>query len=151
MAEWKGLNEFKSPWVGAAQRMLQPFFARPLLMTSVPLSFMRHARGDYRLEQFFRSKKIDAKYKAARYQILLIACLLMDDQPLPWMNSKEIAKRCEPMMKTLQDDSLSESLFSKTVPKIEKLAGPSWTRDTIRTEPITKAIFQEFGLKYKGG
>ncbi|MHC2389193.1 hypothetical protein ACVMHZ_001252 [Bradyrhizobium liaoningense] len=40
----------------------------------------------YRLEQLFKSKKIDARYKAARFQILLAVRFLLDSKPLPKMN-----------------------------------------------------------------
>lgn len=103
----------------------------------------------FRLEQFFRNKKVDARYKAARYQILLAARFILDAKPLPWMNSNEMAKRCQEMMKLLWIESVAEAIILKAVKKIEDVAGSNWNRDTIRTEPITKAIFQAFGHNYK--
>jgi hypothetical protein len=94
----------------------------------------------YKIERLFKTGKIDARYKAARYQILLAVRLLMDAQPLPQMNSNEMAKRCIEMMKPLWDDAATEKLFLEAVHKIDDVAGTGWTRDSIRTEPVTKAI-----------
>ena len=100
----------------------------------------------YRLEQAFK-KTLDAKYKPARYQILLIARLLMDGAPLPKMNSKEMEKRCDAMLPTLYKDKDTAHLFLTAAGKLDEVAGSGWNRDTIRTDPITKAIFQKFGQK----
>jgi hypothetical protein len=109
----------------------------------------------YTLEQLFKQTKIDKKYKAARYQILLAVRLMMDPKPLPRMNSNEMAKRCEQMRQMLWNGKTAEKLFPAAVALVEKIAdsekgsNPSWTRDTMRTEPVTKAIFESFHQKYK--
>lgn len=108
------------------------------------------ALGLYRLEESFRAKKIDTKYKAARYQLLLAMRFAMDAVPLPKMNSREMGKRCDAMMATLNDEVITDTHISTAIGAIEKVAGAGWTRDTIRTEPVTKAIFEAFGQKYHG-
>ncbi len=94
----------------------------------------------YRLERFFKTGKIDAKHKAARYQILLTVRLLMDARSLPYMNSNEMTKRCTAMMQLLWDENGAEKIFLDAVAKLDRVAGVAWTRDSIRTEPVTKAI-----------
>lgn len=101
----------------------------------------------YKLEQMFNSKKIDGSYKAARYQILLAARLLMDNQPLPKMNSNDMVKRCENIQKFLWDSGKAEKLFLDAVQAVIEVAGANWNRDSIRTEPVTKAIFDSLGPK----
>src|SRR3546814_34185 len=64
----------------------------------------------YKLEQQFNSKKIDVKYKAARYQILLAVRLFMDSRPLPNMNSNEMVRRCDKMKKDLWNENTVEKL-----------------------------------------
>ncbi len=115
--------------------------------TDKPDMYYVAALALFRLEQLFNSKKVDARYKAARYQILLAARLLMNNQPLPKMNSNEMVARCEAMRQHLWDDNVIETLFSEAIQAVENVAGGDWNRDSIRTEPVTKAIFQAFSLQ----
>jgi len=103
----------------------------------------------YRLEQLFKNKTIAAKYKAARFQILLTARFLLDDKPLPKMNANDMTKRCNSMIEKLSDDAAVEALFLKAVKIVDEVAG-AWDRDSIRTEPVSKALFQKFGQHYSG-
>lgn len=117
--------------------------------TDKPEPYYVSAWALYRLEQLFKNKKLDAKYKAARFQILLVARLSMDNKTLPRMNSNEMTKRCDSMIQALNDEAAVETLFLNAVATIDRVAG-AWNRDSIRTEPITKALFAEFGLQYTG-
>ena len=102
----------------------------------------------YKIEQLFRSKRLAAGYKPARYQILLAVRLLMDEEPVGAMNSNKMAKRCEKMMEILWDEERTDALFAKAAGMVDELAGAGWNRDSIRTEPVTKAIFERFGHPY---
>jgi hypothetical protein len=102
----------------------------------------------YRGEELFAKRKLDPRYKPARYQILLTMRLLMDSKLLPRMNSRNMANRCERMIEILSKEQKTEKLFKKAAKIIDEIAGPDWDRDTIRTEPKTAAIFERFGLKY---
>ena len=98
----------------------------------------------YRLEQLFKNKRVEAKYKAARYQMILTVRLLIDPAPLPRMNSAEMAKRCHVMAEYLQNEQACENVFKHATQIIDSVV-PAWNRDTIRNEPTTKAIFGHFG------
>jgi hypothetical protein len=117
--------------------------------TDKPEPYYVAAWSLYRLEQLFKNKKIDAKYKAARFQILLAARFLLDNKPLPKMNSSDMAKRCNAMIEKLNDDDAVENLFLEAVKIVDEVAG-AWDRDSIRTEPVSKALFQKFGQYYSG-
>ena len=103
----------------------------------------------YRLEQLFKNKKIDAKYKAARFQILLGVRFMLDGAPLPKMNAGDMTKRCDAMIAKLKDEDAVEKLFLDAVSAVDAVAG-KWDRDSIRTEPVSKALFQKFGQHYSG-
>jgi hypothetical protein len=107
------------------------------------------ARALYRLEQLFKNKKIDAKYKAARFQILLACRFLLDGDPLPKMNAHEMTKRCTVMADKMREDAAVEALFLDAVKVVDGVAG-KWDRDSIRTEPVSKALYQRFGQSYSG-
>jgi hypothetical protein len=67
---------------------------------------------------------------------------LLDGEPLPKMNSSDMTKRCGAMIGKLNDDVAVDSLFLKAVSIVDGVAG-SWDRDSIRTEPVSKALFQK--------
>jgi hypothetical protein len=117
--------------------------------TDKPEPYYVAALALYRLEQLFKNKKIDTKYKAARYQLLLIVRMLIDSRPLPRMNANEMTKRSLAMAEHLQDEQQCEAIFNNAIQVIESLE-TNWGRDTIRNEPITKAIFQKYGQHYPG-
>jgi hypothetical protein len=117
--------------------------------TDKPEPYYVAALALYRLEQLFKNKRIDTKYKAARYQLLLIVRMLIDSSPLPRMNANEMTKRSFAMTERLQDERQCEAIFNKAIQVIESLE-TNWGRDTIRNEPITKAIFQKYGQHYPG-
>lgn len=111
----------------------------------------------YRLEEAYRSKKIASEYKAARFQILLALRLLLDPEPPSFMNSEKMGKRCEAMMAKLHDLPTVDKVLADAVAVVDKVGNvyapvgeQKWTRDSIRTEPVTKAIFEEFGQHYNG-
>jgi hypothetical protein len=53
------------------------------------------------------------------------------------------------MIEGLNGDAAVESLFVKAVKTVDEVAG-AWDRDSIRTEPVSKALFQKFGQHYSG-
>jgi AIPR protein len=117
--------------------------------TDKPEPYYVAALALYRLEQLFKSKKVDTKYKAARYQLLLVVRMLIDPSPLPKMNAHDMTKRSLTMAEHLQNEQACENIFNHAIQVIESLA-TNWGRDTIRNEPITKSIFQKYGQHYPG-
>jgi hypothetical protein len=97
----------------------------------------------YKLENLYRNKKIASAYKAARYQILLAARLLMDREAMPRMNSHEMGRRCEGMMKQLWTDA--DGILVAAVEIVDRASEGSLNRDHIRTQPVTNAILEGFG------
>jgi hypothetical protein len=117
--------------------------------TDKPEPYYVAALALYRLEQLFKGKKVDTKYKAARYQLLLVLRMLIDPSSLPKMNSNEMTQRSLAMAEHLQNEQQCETIFNNAIQVVESLA-TNWGRDTIRNEPITKAIFQKYGQHYPG-
>jgi hypothetical protein len=117
--------------------------------TDKPEPYYVAALALYRLEQLFKNKKVDTKYKAARFQLLLVVRMLIDPSPLPKMNAHDMTKRSLTMAEYLQNEQACENIFNHSIQVIESLA-TNWGRDTIRNEPITKAIFQKYGQHYPG-
>jgi hypothetical protein len=102
----------------------------------------------YRLERLFRTK-LDAKYKAARYQILLAVRLMLHPEQLPQMSAKDVGKICDQMASKLWDDKAAK-LFVDAAALVDDVAGSDWDRDSVRIEKVTKEIFLKFGQTYYG-
>jgi hypothetical protein len=98
------------------------------------------ALAAYKLELQYRNKKLGSEYKSARYHLLLALRFLMDEKPLPPMNSKDMEKRCAAMIALLSDDTKTDELFKKAQVVIDKVADGDLTRDHIRTIVTTQLI-----------
>jgi hypothetical protein len=97
----------------------------------------------YKLENLFKSKKIENSFKPARYHILLAARLIMDPLPLPPWNSREMGRRCEIMTSKIWSTSEEVMLMASDV--VFNIVKGNLDRDYVRTEPITNAILAKFG------
>ena len=107
-----------------------------------------------RLEEGFKLKLLDPAWKPARYQLLLAVRFLLDGQPLPRLNSNEMARRCEDMIKLIWNGDTFGEIVDKAKNVLLEIAENKipggWDRDSIRTEPITQAIFEHFDVRYRG-
>jgi hypothetical protein len=98
-----------------------------------------------KLEYLFRSKKIQAEMKPARFHILLAARLLMDQTQFSQLNSNDMGKRCDAMIKTFHKDW--EKILVEAAERVKKAANNNLDRDYIRTEPVTESLLENFGFK----
>jgi hypothetical protein len=99
----------------------------------------------YKLEYFFRSGRIEAKYKPARYHLLLAARLFAHQGMLPRWNSKNMETYCNVISETLWDQSKVESLFEKAAAAVHDVAKGVLNRDTIRTQIFTEGLLAKCG------
>ena len=60
-----------------------------------------------------------------------------------------MVKRTKVMIDYLQNEDAATKLITQATELVDSIAG-DWTRDTIRTEPVSKNIFQKFGQHYAG-
>ncbi len=98
----------------------------------------------WRLEYLFRNSKLDAKYKPARFHILLaVRMLAKPNESLPAMNSRDMEKYCSGMMDTLWDGDQADALINRSAAIVDKAAAGDFDRDKIRTDPFTKRVIDE--------
>jgi hypothetical protein len=95
----------------------------------------------YKLEYLFRNK-LDAKYKPARFHLLLAVRLIFNRQPLPPMNSHEMERRCNAISEKLWDSAKADVLFSKAVNAVDTATKGDFHRDQIRTQETTELLKQ---------
>src|SRR3546814_10282064 len=74
---------------------------------------------------------------------------LVDSGSLPWMNSKDMADRCNEMMRTLWDQARADALLTdaaQIVREVVENSGGEFVRDQIRTESTKDALLQRFNV-----
>ena len=105
----------------------------------------------YKLEYFFRSGRLEAKFKPARFHILLAIRLLGNPKPLPVVNSHDMENYCKELISILSDEKMekrSDELITRAAKIIESAATSMFNaenifhRDNIRTEPFTKKVIE---------
>lgn len=94
----------------------------------------------YKLEYFFRSGKLEPKYKPARFHILLAARSLGNADPMPQINSHQMKSYCKKIMDTLWDSAKADELIAKAAKIVDQAAAGDFHRDNIRTEPFTQKV-----------
>jgi hypothetical protein len=94
----------------------------------------------YRLEFFFRNQQLDSKLKPARFQLLLAFRLLSSSTPLSRMNSNEMGRYCDELMKILWDQNRSLKLFQAAAEAVEVVSGSKLDSDSLRTQPFTENL-----------
>jgi AIPR protein len=98
----------------------------------------------YRLEFLFRNGKLEAKYKPARFHILLAIRLLGSPQSIPkYMNSNEMEKYCKSLLTTLWDPMKGDDLITLAAKTVDDAMGGDFDRDSIRTEAATTKVIAE--------
>jgi hypothetical protein len=104
------------------------------------------AYGLYRIDWLFRyDHRFLPAYKVARFHILLAMCLLINNKPLPPMNSKDMETRANEIINAMRGNE-SDKLFLQALGIVDKISGSNMERDHIRRKAITDAMLQRFGL-----
>jgi hypothetical protein len=94
----------------------------------------------FRLEYLFRSGRLGAKYKPARFHILMAFRLLGNADSLPPMNSHAMEKYCKKLMDIIADPTKIDDLLVKAASIVDQAAAGNYDRDNIRTETFTQKV-----------
>jgi hypothetical protein len=132
---YKGIREKVGKEIFAKGHRLEPYYIA--------------AYAAYRLDFLLRNR-LSSENKAARYHILMALRYILDPRPLPPMNSREMEKRAEAMLKQLWDQHLLETLVAQAsdiVRETVETAGDEFLRDHIRTEATTNELLRKFGAR----
>lgn len=110
----------------SAEHKLEPYYTSAL--------------AHYRLEYFFRSNQLDARYKAARYQLLMAVRCILAGKEMPSLAANKMEKYCETLMTSLWDDKLAIKAFVGASNIVDATCGGSLDFDTLRTESFTSNV-----------
>ena len=106
------------------------------------------AYSAYKLEVGFRVGRVDSKWKAARFHILLAMRYLANPSAMPHKNAKEMGVYCKKIMDALWDSAEADDLCARAVAIVEEVADSSFQRneeggfhrDDIRTQGFTENL-----------
>ena len=94
----------------------------------------------YRLDVNFRTQRIDAKLKPARFHILLAVRLLANPELVPRLNAIYMEAYCAALTRVLWDASKADELIALAAKIVEEIAEGNLNRDNIRTLPFTEKV-----------
>ncbi len=98
----------------------------------------------YRLEYMFRTRRLDAKYKPARFHILMALRILASKSAMPTqMNSHDMETYCNDIIKVLWNTDEAGKLMEEAVAVVTRVANDNYERDSIRTDDFTKGVLAE--------
>lgn len=101
----------------------------------------------YRLEWLFRNDvRFEARYKPARYHVLLAARLIINATELPRPKSHQMQNRANEVIQAAWADNFAELLL-RAIMVVDEAANSNLERDHIRQKPVTDALLQKFGLR----
>lgn len=90
-------------------------------------------------------QRFAAKYKPARFHIILAVRLLINAQEPPRMNSTAMESYANDIIAALSAPG-SDQTFLNAVELVDEISGSNMDRDHIRQKPITDALLIRFGL-----
>jgi hypothetical protein len=105
----------------------------------------------YKLEFLFRTGRLEAKYRPAKFHILLAArCIAAPSRP-PWPNSRDMERYCKTILDKLWDSTKADEILASAALVIDIVAAGNFHRDNIRTEPFTNKVLTTFDPKQAPG
>lgn len=85
------------------------------------IPYYTSALAHYRLEGLFRRRLIDSKYKKVKFHLLMIFRGLISNAPLPFFNSKQMERYCQPIIDILNDDEKTLEYFALSTDLIDSV------------------------------
>ena len=112
----------------AKDQRMEPYYAAALAL--------------YTLEFFFRTGRLEAKYKAARFHILLALRILAAGFDMPDLRANKMEGYCEKLAAILHDTAKANAYITAAANIVADAAGGNFHRDNIRTEPFTERAIE---------
>lgn len=94
----------------------------------------------YLLEFAFRNKRLEAKYKPARFHLLLAIRILLAGYEMPAFTANKMEAYSSKITSVLQDSIRAELSILKAARIVDQAAAGNYDRDNIRTEKFTEMI-----------
>jgi hypothetical protein len=123
---YKSIRDKVSKEIFVKSHRIEPYYVAALMF--------------YRLETLFRLRKLEAKFKPARFHIIMAARMLACVGPVPKMQANAMHSYCQNLQEKLWDQAEGEKLLLTAAEVVSAAAEGNFQRDNIRTEPFTKKV-----------
>jgi hypothetical protein len=120
----------------AKNQRLEPYYAAALAL--------------YRVEAAFKGKRISARLKPARFQILLAIRILTAGYSMPAFTANKMEQYCESIVAALKDATTAETTIQNAVQVVDAATAGNYDRDNIRTESFTESVKKAAEKAYDG-
>lgn len=107
-----------------------------------PIGYYISAYANFRLNELFRKKQIDSKYRPFRYHMLNIFRIQVSSETMPNIASNKFIKYCKEMEEVLWNDNRCKEAFLKTTIIIDKSVNGNYDRAVAKTITFSKSIKQ---------
>jgi hypothetical protein len=107
-----------------------------------PIVYYAAASAHYRLDLFFKTSRIEAKYKPARWHLLGIARHLVLEGQRPTFREKRFRTWVKPFVDAVWDDTKGPPLFQKAA-RVVEASGVDLSRAALRNASATQDVLRE--------
>ena len=128
LRSYKSLTDRLGKDIYGVDHRLEPYYAAALAL--------------YKLEYMFRSGKLDAKYRAARFHIILAGRYVLDAAPFGQMSSKDTEKRGKTLLERLYEADTLEATLASAAYIIDNVSEGNLDRDNIHTQAFTEKLIK---------
>jgi hypothetical protein len=118
----------------AKNQRLEPYYASALAL--------------YRVEAAFKGKRIQARLKPARFQILMAIRILSAGYEMPAFTANKIEKYCDSIVAALKDLATAEETIQNAVGVVDTATAGNYIRDNIRSETFTESVIKAAKAEY---
>jgi hypothetical protein len=118
----------------AKNQKLEPYYAAALAL--------------YRVEAAFKGKRIPARLKPARFQILMAIRILAAGYEMPALTANKMEKYCDSVVAALKDLATAEKTIQTAVGVVDTATAGNYNRDNIRSETFTESVIRAAKAEY---
>ena len=118
----------------AKNQKLEPYYAAALAL--------------YRVEAAFKGKRVPARLKPARFQILMAIRVLTAGYAMPALTANKMEKYCESIVAALKDLNTAEVTIQNAVQVVDTATRGNYDRDNIRSETFTESVIKAAKTEY---
>ncbi|MBI3584106.1 MAG: AIPR family protein [Nitrospinae bacterium] len=109
-----------------------------------PIIYYTTALAYFRLDQLFKYKDLDPKYKKCRYHLLMILPYVIKNISKPPLNSGKIEDYCNTIINELKTTTSSMELFKKITKIVDKSGVDIDNRDTFKLQSTNDTLLKSF-------
>ena len=80
-----------------------------------PIMYYVSALALYKIENLFRTNKIDKQYRRSRYHAMMLFRIVVSQEDMPKFNQRKMERYCQNILDKLQDDEKCEKIFKGIV------------------------------------